>query len=110
MDYAFAKALSRCTYPPSTCINCPVVWLDLEDNKNAVVVAISSAVVMRCSSGIFFTIDSNFSTGLGNVAIHFLYKGVQHSATTIPFTRIRYFNNSIAHSRVNALRPSLKQP
>jgi hypothetical protein len=23
--YALAKARSRCTYPPSTCINCPVV-------------------------------------------------------------------------------------
>src|SRR6202008_2604622 len=85
----------------------PVVWLDLSDNKKATALAISSLVVIRFSNGIFERISASFFSGSGTVLIHASYNGVQHSATTTALTRILYFNNSTAHSLVNAFLPPL---
>ncbi len=50
---------------------CPVVWLDLSLNRNTTMLAISSEVVIRFSSGIFDMICANFSFGLGRELIQF---------------------------------------
>jgi len=82
-----------------------VVWLDFSESKNATVLAISSTVVNRFSSGILFVMDNNFSFGFLKVFIHFSYSGVKHSATTTQLTLIAYGSNSTAHSLVSEFRP-----
>src|SRR5665213_3510338 len=62
---------------------------------------------MRLPNGIFDSISFSLACGSGNVFIQFSYSGVQHSATTIAFTRMPYLSSSTAHSRVKALRAPL---
>src|SRR5690242_7394119 len=83
----------------------PVVWLDLSDKRKTAILAISSGVVILFSKGIFSLMYFNFSSAPGSFLIQFAYCGVQHSETTIEFTLILYFNNSTAHSLVNAFLP-----
>src|SRR5688500_19580830 len=87
-------------------MSCPVVWLEHSESRNAVVFAISSAVVIRFPNGIFDSISASFAFGFGNVWIHFSYRGVQHSATIISFTRMPYLSMSTAHSSVHPFRNS----
>jgi len=69
-------ALSKCTYPPSTWISCPVVCDDLSEIRKATVSAISLAVVILFPNGIFLMISCKVSFGFGSVLIQLSYNGV----------------------------------
>src|SRR5680860_542895 len=105
--YFVSNARSKCTYPPSTKINWPVVCDDLSDMVNRQVSAISWVVVIRLSRGILFTMDFNFSSPFSKVLIQVSYEGVQLSAMIMAFERIPYFTRSTAHSRVRPRTPPL---
>src|SRR6266851_3520698 len=64
------SARSKCTYPPSTNKCWPVMCFACSELRNRTMAAISSALVIRFSSGIFATISFSFCCGSGNVASH----------------------------------------